>query len=86
MRTPRHFKKQNIRTENQAPFSIRDTEIIETRKSTKIVEFAGECSLFQQPSLKNLRFSVFLAIGAVESSKSTKIIEFAGECFSSSHP
>ena len=32
---------------------------METRKSTKIIEFAGECSFFQQPSLKTLDFPCF---------------------------
>ena len=45
-------------------FPLEGSKLVETRKSTKIVEFAGECSLFQQPSLKTLGFSMFLSIGA----------------------
>ena len=75
---------------------------MESRKSTKIVEIAGECFCFQQPSLKNLAFSVFLATGAAEmegtpkqklepgngGKKPLQIHEndFAGDSFSSSHP
>ena len=41
--------------------------MLETSKTAKIVQFAGECSVFQHPFfLENHGFSVFFAIGAVE--------------------
>ena len=62
-----------------------NAEIGGDHKSTNIIEFAGECSCFQQPSEKNLGFSLFLAIGAaemgpsfsLETCKSAKIVEVA---------
>ena len=35
-------------------------------RNPQIIEFAGEYSYFQQPWLKNVRFSVSLVVGAVE--------------------
>ena len=42
------------------------SKLLETSKTAKIVQFAGECSVFQQFFLENHGFSVFFAIGAVE--------------------